>query len=104
MVDTSFWSNFKDAKKKSFMQDFVLPAAVNIFQKLIKVKSNSIIPAFDPVQNYCDDEGKITIDAKYKTQTTTGDFILFAGVFDNEDDGTLAYATFCVLGNSNPII
>jgi hypothetical protein len=76
----------------------VIPAGVAILESKIKVKSNSIIPAFDGVAHSCDDEGKISIAEKYKTETTEGDFLLFMGVMNEPNDSTLAYATFCVVG------
>ena len=86
-------------KKKNFMEKFVLPESIKILESRLKVTSNSIIPAFDPAFNGCDDDGKLTVDAKYKTDTTAGDFLLLVGVINEPDSGTLAYATFCVLGN-----
>ena len=80
------------------MMNFVLPASIKILESKLKVKSNSIIPSFDGVDMGCNDDGNLDIDAKYKTQTTEGDFLLFVGVINEPDSGTLAYATFCAQG------
>ena len=64
----------------------------------MKVTSNSIIPAFNASQTGCDDEGNLTVDSKYATNTTQGDFLLLVGALNDSNSGTLAYATYCVLG------
>lgn len=97
-MDTTGYDKFTDSKKKDFMMNFILPASIKILESKLKVKSNSIIPSFDGVDLGCNDEGNLDIDAKYKTQTTEGDFLLFVGVINEPDSGTLAYATFCAQG------
>lgn len=98
MVDSSGLDAFTDPKKKDFMLNFVIPVAVKILESRMKVTSNSIIPAFNASSTGCDDEGKLTVDAKYATQTTQGDFLLLIGALNETNSGTLAYATYCVLG------
>ena len=75
-----------------------MPEGLKILQSRFKVTSNSTIPAFDPVQSGCDDDGNMTIDGKYKSDSTDGDFLLFVGVYEKSDDGTLAYAGTCLQG------
>lgn len=101
-VDSSGFSAFQDSKKRNFMEKFVMPEAIRILESRLKVTSNSIIPAFDPEWNYCDDQGKLTVDSKYKTQTTEGDFLLLVGVINEPNSGTLAYATYCLNGRAAP--
>jgi hypothetical protein len=79
------------------MMNFIIPEGVKILERRFKVTSNSIIPAFDGVENGCDDDEKITIDPKYLSQTTEGDFLLLMGVYTKNDD-TLAYASVCLGG------
>ena len=98
MVDSSRTDEFDDDDKKNFFMNFILPEGMKILQNRLKVKSNQLIPAFDPVDKGCDDDGVIEIDSKYKTQTTDGDFLLFIGVVKNPSDGVLAYASSCLLG------
>jgi hypothetical protein len=83
------------------MMNFILPEGLKIIESRLKVTSNSLIPAFDGIENGCDDDGLINIDSKYKAQATEGDFILFAGVYNNSNNDTLAYASVCVLGILN---
>ena len=90
--------NFSDQKKKDFMMNFVIPEGVRVLQSKLKVNSNQTIPAFNPTNNYCDDNGLLTFDSKYQNGTTEGDFILFLGVTNKPSEGYLAYATFCLLG------
>ena len=82
------------------MMNFVIPESLKILSSKLKVNSNQIIPAFDPGWNYCDDQGKLTITDSYKTNTTDGDFLLFLGVVNKPNEGYLAYATFCFVGES----
>jgi hypothetical protein len=98
VVDTSGLDAFTDPKKKEFMLKFVIPVAVEILESRLKVTSNSIIPAFNASQAGCDDDGKLTVDSKYATNTTQGDFLLLIGALNETSSGTLAYATYCVLG------
>lgn len=97
-MDTSGFDSFSDSNKKNFMLNFVLPEAVRILEQSLKVTSNSIIPSFNASNMGCDDGGKLTVDNKYKTQTTQGDFLLLVGVINEPNSGTLAYATYCVQG------
>lgn len=80
------------------MEKFVLPEAIRILESRLKVTSNSIIPAFNATQHGCDDDGNLTVDSKYASQSTSGDFLLLVGVINEQNSGTLAYATYCVLG------
>ena len=86
------------------MLNFVIPEGVRILKTKLKVNSNQVIPAFDPDRNYCDDNGRLTFDTKYKNGTTDGDFILFLGVANAPSEGYLAYATFCLLGSKSTIL
>lgn len=98
-MDSSNFTDFKDDDKKNFMINFIMPEGLKILESRFKVISNSTIPAFDPVKNGCDDDEKMKIDPKYKSQTTEGDFLLFVGVYNDSSNDTLAYAGSCLLGN-----
>lgn len=75
-----------------------MPEALRILSQKLSVTSNQIIAQFSPSDNYCNDGGKITVSESYATQTTNADFILFVGTFNDASSGTLAYATYCLLG------
>jgi hypothetical protein len=80
------------------MDNLVIPEMIRKLQMRLQVTSAQFIPSFDPVWNWCHDSGKINTSESYKTQSTNADFILFLGVHNDAGSGTLAYATFCVLG------
>lgn len=76
----------------------MIPVGLEMLSQKHKVKSNSIIPAFDTELSGCDDQGTLVIPEKYKTKTTEGDYLLFLGVQNKPSAGWLAYASFCVKG------
>lgn len=98
MVDSSALSEMSDDNKKDFMENFVIPEGTKLLQSKLQVTSTSIIPAFNAEAEGCDDEGNISIDSKYASQVTEGDFLLFVGSKKLSDD-VEGYAGACLLGN-----
>jgi hypothetical protein len=80
------------------MEDFIIPESVRQLEMRLKVTSNQTIPAFNPSDAGCSDEGLSSISSVYESTTTNADFILLLGAVNKPDEGYLAYATFCVLG------
>ena len=100
MVDTSNLENMNDSKKRDFLKDFILPESVRLLSSKLQIKSSGKLGQFRNGELiHCDDDNKMTIPNEYYSNTEhDADFILFAGSF-NSNAGTIAYATFCVLGN-----
>lgn len=99
-MDKTNFQNFKDENKKNFMENFVFPVGLAMLSETHLVKSNKIIPTFDGKAAHCDDNGKLTIPEKYKSETTKGDYLIFVGVENNEEADYIAYAFPCIQGNS----
>lgn len=99
MVDTSNLSNISNSKRRDYLIDFVLPESIRLLSSKLQIRSNGKLGKFyNGELNYCDDDNKMTIPNSYYTKSEhDADFILFAGSF-NSNTGTIAYATFCVLG------
>ena len=100
MVDTSNLQSISNSKRRDYLINFVLPESVRLLSSKLQIRSTGKLGKFrDGELNYCDDSNKMTIPSSYYTNDShDADFILFAGSF-NSTAGTIAYATFCVLGN-----
>jgi hypothetical protein len=96
-------NNFKNKKKKDFIQKFVIPEAMKRIKARIKIVSTSIIRPFDPEKSKCDDrdpDGKnpaLKITSDYHTRELEADYLLYVGVVQNEFNW-IARASFCVQG------
>ena len=81
------------------MKNLIIPEALRIIQSKIKIKSNELIPAFDPVN--CNVENIIKVNSSYLSNSTNADFVLFLGVTYSILNPFLAFAGFCVIGKSS---
>ena len=78
--------------------NFVLPEAISQLKSFIKIDSANYLPAFGDTLDGCVDSGNIIIPEMYKTDSSDGDFLIFIGVIDDDQNGTLGYATYCSIG------
>ena len=95
-------SNFKDQNKLNFVRHFVIPEALKVIESKIRIKSQGLIPPFDPLANHCDDsDGKkpsLEISTGYHTEHTAADYLLYVGVVEEKAIDFSAYASFCITG------
>ena len=81
------------------MINLILPEAINQLQLRLKVRSEQVIPAFDPQAMGCDYSGKINISPSYKSNSTKGDVLIFLYSQNIQSHDFLALAAPCLLGN-----
>lgn len=82
--------------------NFNIPESLKIISSKISINSTGKLVNFSQSQlGGCTDGGNISIPSKYNGDGSEidGDFLLFIGSMNDTVSGTLAYATFCVLGN-----
>ena len=101
-MDSTNFRGVWDDQTVAYMENLILKASLDILSDVFSVKTNSHIPNFDVNALGCNDRGNMTLDDKYKTQASVGDFLLFAGtVLDVPDPGYgtfVAYASACAVG------
>jgi hypothetical protein len=98
VADTSNLSKFNDPKKKEYFMNFVLPETIFQLKSLIKIDSGKFLPAFGDNLDSCTDDGNIIIPEMYRNETSVGDFLIFIGVVDDDQESFLGYATYCIKG------
>ena len=93
----------KDPKKRNFLQHFVIVEGIKIIQSKIYLEENSIIPAFDPKKNNCNDaefnkKPTLEITSNFHKSITETDFLLYVGAVNEPKQKWIAYASYCILG------
>lgn len=77
--------------KLILLKKVVIPEAIKFLENTIQVKGPKIIQPFN--SSLCDSE--FEMPKKYKTDPTNADFIIFFGVYD-QDDSQFASARYCL--------
>lgn len=81
----------------------MIPEALKIIYRKIKIKSDGFIPPFNPIKFHCDDSYKkkpsLKITTKYHEENTAADYLLYVGVVEDRFNDFFAYASFCVKGS-----
>lgn len=105
-IDTSELDKLSSPEKVDFVKNFVIPEAVSILKQVIQVRSNQVIPPFDPslCRDYDDEDGRpnIAIRSNYHLKGLQADHLLYVGVVNKPHKNYLAYASFCMLGKLCP--
>lgn len=91
-------TKFSDPKKRAYYEDFIIPEAISQISDLIQIDSMKYLPALDDLVDACTDDGNLEIPAKYRTEPTEADMLIFVGVVRSSDT-FLAYSTFCLKGS-----
>ena len=107
MSEIDDWNlkNFEDKKKESFIRNFVIPEGLRIIRSKIKLRSQKLIPKFDPWDHFCDDsqdkKPSLEIKTTFHEKDQFKDYLLYVGVVNDPDDQWVAYASFCQKGGLN---
>jgi hypothetical protein len=94
-VDDSNLEDLPD-ELREYLVNVVAKQGNKIFAEKISVKGYQSIPASKAIYESCEDNPIIKIPEHYDYEDTDADFLLFLGFMD-KDDGTLAYATPCLM-------
>jgi len=89
-----------DLNQREYLKNFMVPVGTKMLSDRLKIRSTGKIPALGNYLDYCDDQGELTPDPKYRNNETDADFLLILGGF-SQSTNIIAYATFCLIGTDS---